>query len=73
LELRQDQDKNRKTDTKAQEEIERQQRMNTRNLERQLKEMGQDLSGTKAEREELLKTVKRGKEKLGVLREYGDE
>jgi hypothetical protein len=73
LELRHDQDKKRKTDTKAQEEIEREQRIKTRNLERQLKDMGQDLSGTKAEREELLKAMKRGKEKLGVLREYGDE
>jgi hypothetical protein len=31
------------------------------------------LSGTKAEREELQKAVKRGTEKLGVLREYGDK
>jgi len=73
LELRQDQDKRRKTDTKTQEQIERQHRINTRNLEMELKEMGQDLSGTIVEREELLKAVKRGKEKLGVLREYGDE
>jgi len=73
LELRQDQDKRRKTDTKAQEQIERQHRIHTRNLERQLKEMGQDLSGTKVERGELQKAVKRGKEKLGVLREYGGE
>ncbi len=73
LELCQDQDKRRKTDTKAQEEIERRHRINTRNLERQLKEMRQDLAGTKGEREELLKAVKRGKEKIGVLREYGDE
>jgi chromosome segregation ATPase len=73
LELRHDQDKKRKTDTKAQEEIEREQRIKTQNLERQLKNMGQGLSVTKAEREELQKAVNRGKEKLGVLREYGDE
>jgi hypothetical protein len=73
LELRDDQDKKRKTDTKAHAKFEREQRNKTRILERQLKDMGQDISGIKAEREELLRAVKCGKEKLGVVREYGDE
>jgi chromosome segregation ATPase len=59
-------------DMRAQEELDRQHRTNTRQLKKQLQETQEDLCGTKAEKEELERAVTRGKERLNGLREYGD-
>ena len=73
MELRDDQDKKRKIDMKAQEELDRHQRVRTRNLERQVKDLGEDLTETRANQTELERVVKRGMVRLEVLRDYGDE
>ena len=73
MELRDDQDKKRKIDMKAQEELDRHQRVRTRNLERQVKDLGEDLTETRANQTELEREVKRGMVRLEVIRDYGDE
>ena len=57
---------------KAKDELDRQYRVKTRELERRLEVMEEDLCESKAEKEEQDRKVKRGKQRLEDLREYGD-
>jgi hypothetical protein len=57
VEMGVDVEKKREVDMRAQEELDRQHRTNTRQLEKQLQETQEDLCGTKAEKEELERAV----------------
>ncbi len=72
-EMQVDLEKKRKTDLKTLDDIERKQRGKIRKLEKLVKDMQEDISLTNLEKEELMKQVKRGKERLNVVRGYGDE
>ena len=65
-------EKKRKVDKREQEELDRVQRSNTRQLEKELQDKGAELCETKAAKEEQDRAVKRGEERLYGLREYGD-
>jgi hypothetical protein len=67
-----DVEKKRKVVKRVQEELDRVQRSNTRQLERDLQDMEAELGKTKAAKEEQERAVKRGEERLNGLREYGD-
>jgi hypothetical protein len=72
LEIGADVEKKRKVDKREQEELDRVQRSNTRQLEKELQDKGAELCETKAAKEEQDRAVKRGEERLYGLREYGD-
>jgi chromosome segregation ATPase len=72
LEMGADQEKTMKLHFKAKDELVREYRVKTRELERRLEVMEEDLCESKAEKEEQERKVKRGKQRLEDLREYGD-
>ncbi len=72
-EMHVDLEKKRKTDLKTHDDVDREQRGKIRNLEKLIKDMQEDISVTNLEKEELVKQAKRGKERLNVVRGYGDE
>jgi hypothetical protein len=72
MEIGADVEKKRKVDKRVQEELDRVQRSNTRQLEKELQDKEAELCETKAAKEEQDRAVKRGEEKLYGLREYGD-
>jgi hypothetical protein len=72
LEIGADVEKKRKVDKREQEELDRVQRSNTRQLEKELQHKEAELCETKAAKEEQDRAVKRGEERLYGLREYGD-
>jgi len=72
LEMGADQEKTMKLHFKAKDELVREYRVKTRELERRLGVMEKDLCESKAEKEEQERKVKRGKQRLEDLREYGD-
>jgi hypothetical protein len=67
-EMHVDLEKKRKTDLRTHDEVEREQRAKIRKLEKRIKDMQEDISVTNLEKEELVKQVKRGKERLNVVR-----
>jgi chromosome segregation ATPase len=72
LEIGADQKKKMKLHLKAKDELDREYRVNTRELERRLEVMEEDLCESKADKEEQERQVKRGKQRIEDLREYGD-
>jgi len=72
LEIGADQKKKMKLHLKAKDELDRECRVNTRELERRLEVMEEDLCDSKADKEEQERQVKRGKQRIEDLREYGD-
>ena len=72
-EMHVDLEKKRKTDLKTHDDVEREQRGKIRKLEKLIKDMQEDISETNLAKEELVKQVKRGKERLNIVRGYGDE
>jgi chromosome segregation ATPase len=65
-------EKKRKIDVRGLEELDRDNRIKTRELEKKLKDMQETLSVIQGEKLELERAVKRGKERLVVLRDFGD-
>ncbi len=65
-------EKKKKIDVRGLEELDRDNRIRTRELERKLKDMEENVSVIQGEKFELERAVKRGKERLDVLRDYGD-
>ena len=65
-------EKKRKIDVRGLEELDRDNRIKTRELEKKLKGMQETLSVIQGEKLELERAVKRGKERLVVLRDFGD-
>ena len=72
LEIGVDQDTRMKLHLKSKAELDREYRVNTRELERRLEVMGEALWEVQADKEEQERQVKRGKQRIEDLREYGD-
>ena len=72
-ELRIDHEKRRKTASTSQEELNRDQRLQIRDLEKHLKELEETVGRIEGEKDELVKTIKRTTDKLLNVRAWGEE
>ncbi len=72
-ELRLDHGKRRKTASTSQEELNREQRLQIRDLEKHLKELEETVGRIEGDNDELVKTIKRTTDKLLNVREWGEE
>jgi uncharacterized protein YukE len=72
-ELRLDHEKRRKTASTSQEELNREQRLQIRDLEKHLKELEETVGRIEGDKDELQKTINRTTDKLHNVREWGGE
>ena len=72
-ELRLDHGKRRKTASTSQEELNREQRLQIRDLEKHLKELEETVGRIEGDKDELLKTINRTTDKLHNVRGWGEE
>jgi hypothetical protein len=72
-ELRLDPEKRRKTASKSQEELYREQRLQISDLEKQFKELEENVGRIEGDKDELVKTLKRTTDKLINVRKWGEE